>query len=344
MRLSSLLPDFDDAARAGDHVAELEQAGVNLVWVPEAYGYDAPTMLGYLAGRTRTIELGAGILPIYSRTPALLAMTGAGLDFVSGGRCVLGLGASGPQVVEGWHGVPYRRSVTRTREIVEICRMIWKRERLTYEGRVFRLPLPAGPGSGLGKPLKLISRPIRPAIPVWVAALGPASVEECVSYADGWLPLLYIPELASQVWGTALAKGASRRPADLPPLEISAGGLLAIGEDASAYRDLARPNVALYVGGMGARGRNFYNDLVCSYGFTDAAAVIQDLYLAGDKKAAEAAVPDELLEGVTLCGPRTYVAERLAAYREAGVTVLNVNPVGDRPLDSLRELRTLLQN
>jgi F420-dependent oxidoreductase-like protein len=283
--------------------------------------------MGYLAARTETVQIASGILPIYTRTPTLIAMTAAGIDALSDGRCILGLGASGPQVIEGFHGVPYDRPLQRTREIIEICREVWKRERIEHSGKAYTIPLPPEQGTGLGKPLKLITHPMRDRIPVYVASLGPKNVEMTAEVADGWLPLFYLPERAKDVWGADLAAGADKRAADLGPLEVVAGGLVSIGDDAASIRDFARPMVALYVGGMGARGRNFSNDLVCRYGFEKEAKLIQDLYLDGKKQEAAAAVPDELLEATTMCGPEGYVRDRLEAYRESGVTQLNIQPV-----------------
>ena len=305
----------------------LEKAGLDTVWVAEAYGFDGVSLMGYLAAVTSTVEIGAAILPIYTRTPTLLAMTAAGVDALSDGRCILGLGASGPQVIEGFHGVPYTRPLTRTREIIEICRTVWARERVTYEGSAYTLPLPPEQGTGLGKPLKLITHPVRDRIPIYVAALGPKNVRMTAEVADGWLPLFYLPEKVDEVWGDDLRAGAAARADDLAPLEIVAGGLLAVGDDAAQMRELARPMIALYVGGMGAKGRNFYNDLACRYGFEAEAAEIQDLYLDGKKDEAAAAVPEGLLEAATICGPEGYVRDRIAAFKEAGVTSLNVTPI-----------------
>ncbi|HEX3539811.1 MAG TPA: LLM class F420-dependent oxidoreductase [Acidimicrobiales bacterium] len=330
MRLAIPLTYAASAKEGADQVVAFERAGADIVWVAEAYGFDAPSQLGYLAARTERIQLGAGILPIYSRTPALIAQTAAGIDALSGGRMILGLGASGPQVIEGWHGVAYDRPLERTREIVDICRRVWRRETLTNDG-VYHLPLPPGQGTGLGKPLKLLTRPVRSAIPIWVASLGPKNVEMTAEVADGWLPILYIPELAGRVWGESLAKGSANRSPELASLDICAGGLLAVGDDVEGLRDLARPTIALYVGGMGARGRNFYNTLVQRYGFEEEAARIQDLYLAGHKEEAAAAVPAELLEKTSLVGSEGYVKDRIAAFRDSGVTVLNVVPFDADP-------------
>jgi F420-dependent oxidoreductase-like protein len=330
---------FREAAR---QVAEMEKAGLDLVWVAEAYGFDSPSLMGYLAALTEKVSIGSAILPIYSRTPTLLAMTAAGIDALSNARFQLGLGASGPQVIEGWHGVPYDAPLGRTREIVEICRQVWAREApLTHDGRHYQVPLPAGQGTGLGRALKIIAHPVRTHIPIWVAALGERNVAMTAEVADGWLPILFIPDKAKDVWGSALAEGSARRDPALGPLQISAGGLLAIGEgdEVTRLRDLARPNVALYVGGMGAKGRNFYNDLARRYGYEKEAAEIQDLYLAGRKDEATALVPPEFLELTSLVGPRSYVAERIAAMKDAGVTHLQVTPIptGDQTVVSLIE-------
>ncbi|HET6949060.1 MAG TPA: LLM class F420-dependent oxidoreductase [Acidimicrobiales bacterium] len=329
MKLSMPLSYAGGLKESAQQAAALEKAGLDTVWVAEAYGFDAVSLMGYLAAVTETVEIGAAILPIYTRTPTLLAMTAAGVDALSDGRCILGLGASGPQVIEGFHGVPYTKPLTRTREIVDICRQVWARERVTYQGSAYTLPLPPEQGTGLGKPLKLITRPVRERIPIYVAALGPRNVRMTAEVADGWLPLFFLPEKVDDVWGADLAAGTAARAADLAPLEIAAGGLLAVGDDAASYRDLARPMIALYVGGMGAKGRNFYNDLACRYGFADDAAKIQDLYLDGHKHEAAAAVPDGLLEAATICGPEGYVRDRITAFKEAGVTSLNVTPIAE---------------
>jgi F420-dependent oxidoreductase-like protein len=315
---------FKESAR---QAAVLEKAGLDTLWVAEAYGFDGVSLMGYLAAVTETVEIGAAILPLYTRTPTLLAMTAAGVDALSDGRCILGLGASGPQVIEGWHGVPYTQPLTRTREIIDICRQVWRRERVIYDGSAYTLPLPPEQGTGLGKPLKLITRPVRERIPIYVAALGPRNVRMTAEVADGWLPLFYLPEKVDEVWGADLAAGTAARSDDLGPLEIVAGGLLAVGDDAASLRDLARPMLALYVGGMGAKGRNFYNDLARRYGYEAEAEKIQDLYLDGHKDDAAAAVPDGLLEAATICGPEGYVRDRIAAMKAAGVTSLNVTPL-----------------
>ncbi|AXH91759.1 LLM class F420-dependent oxidoreductase [Micromonospora aurantiaca] len=330
MRIGTTLAYAADPRSGADDVAAWEQDGLDVVWVSEAYGFDAPTVMGYLAARTSRVHIGSAILPIFSRTPALLAQTAAGLDAMSGGRAILGLGASGPQVIEGWHGVAYDRPLARTREVIDICRRVWRRETLTNDG-LYRLPLPPGEGTGLGKPLKILTHPVRDRIPIHVASLGDRNVRMTAEIADGWLPFLYDPQRAGDVWGAALAAGRAKRPADLGPLEVVAGGPLAIGPDVTGLRDLARPLIALYVGGMGAKGRNFYHDLLCRYGYAAEADRIQELYLDGRKAEAAAAVPAELLERTSLIGPESYVRDRVQEYRDAGVTILNVAPLGEDP-------------
>ena len=348
MKITTQLAYSGGFKESANHVAELEKAGLDLVWVAEAYGFDGPSLMGYLAALTESVEIGSGILPIYSRTPTLLAMTAAGIDALSDGRFHLGLGASGPQVIEGFHGVPYTAPLGRTREIIDICRKTWRREEpLTYEGKYYHLPLPEGQGTGLGKALKIIAHPVRSDIPIWIAALGEKNVELCAEVASGWMPHLFVPERAHSVWGNALAAGAAKRDPSLGPLQITAGGMLAIGEgdDVLKVREMARPMVALYVGGMGAKGKNFYNDVAVRYGWEQEAAEIQDLYLSGKKEEAAALVPDEFLELTSLCGPAGYVKDRLAAFAEAGVTHLQVRPVpvGDQSeVDLIGELKNLI--
>jgi len=340
MKLSMPLMYDGNPRQAADQIVGLEKAGLDLVWVAEAYGFDSPTLMGYLAAKTETIEIGAGILNVFSRTPGALLQTAAGLDNVSGGRAVIGLGASGPQVIEGFHGLPYDKPLGRTREVIEIIRMGLRREPLVHDG-IITLPLPADQGLGLGKPLKILTKVERPSVPLWVAALGDKNVAMTAEVADGWLPHLFHPEKAHSVWGDALAKGAAKRSADLGPLEISAGGMVAIGEgpETKALLDFVRPMYALYVGGMGARGKNFYNDLACQYGYEAEAKQIQDLYLDGKKKEAEALVPTEWLEAGNLVGPESYVKERLAAFAEAGVTTLSVVPATADPAATISQIK-----
>src|SRR3981081_3188406 len=332
MRLSSRLGYGDGFVKGVEQLVKLEEVGLDVVWVAEAYGFDAATRLGYLAARTKRVELASGILPIYSRTPALLAQTAAGLDEISGGRAILGLGASGPQVIEGGHGVPYDRPVQRTREIIDICRMIWRRQELRYDGRVLKLPLPADQGTGLGKAPKILTHPQRDRIPIYLASMGDRSVELTAEVAEGWLPIFFVPEKADAIWGKALQRGLLKRSEDLAPLDIAAGGPLAIGDGLEGLRDLARPQLALYIGGMGAREKNFYNDLARLYGYEQEALEIQDLYLSAQKKAAEAAVPSSLLDALSLIGTEGYVKDRIAAFKATGVTMLDVIPIGPDPL------------
>ncbi len=347
MRITTTLSYAGGFRRAAAEVAELERAGLDLVWVAEAYGFDSPSLMGYLAASTERVEIGSAILPIYTRTPTLIAMTAAGIDALAEGRFHLGLGASGPQVIEGWHGVPYAAPIGRTREVIEICRQIWRREGpLVHHGPHFTLPLPPDQGTGLGKPLKIIAHPVRSSIPVWVAALGEKNVAMTAEVAEGWIPMLFVPQKAEAVWGSALASGRARRDPRLGPLQITAGGPLAIGDgpEVRSLRELARPMVALYVGGMGAKGRNFYNDIVRRYGWEREAEQIQDLYLEGKKDEAAALVPEALLEATSLCGPEGYVADRIAELAEAGVTHLQVlpMPLGDqRAVDLVASVRAL---
>ena len=339
MRISMLAPFEPNALRgliAG--VSSLERNGLDVLWVGEPYGFDAPTTLAFFAARTTRVQLGTGILPVYSRTPTLTAMTAAGLDSLSDRRAILGLGASGPQVVEGWHGVVYDRPLQRIRETVEVCRRVWGHERLVHDGRAYQIPLPAGEGVGVGKALKMMVPPVRPDIPIYIAALGHKTVEYAAQAADGWSPLFFSPSKALDVWGADLKHGTDRRAPTLGPLEICAGGIVAIGPDTRHLRDLARPQLALYIGGMGARGHNYYNDLFARYGYEPEARLIQDLYLAGKRSQAEAAIPDRFLDEVTLCGPRTYIKERLSEYKRAGVTVFNAEPVGGDVVRVIAEL------
>ncbi len=339
MRIGMALNYAGGFAETVTELADYEKAGLDIVFVPEAYSYDAVSQLGFIAARTERLQIASGILQLYSRTPALTAMTAAGLDYVSGGRFTLGIGASGPQVIEGWHGVPYDAPLARTREIIEICRMVWRRDRLEYQGKKYTIPLPAGQGTGLGKPLKLINHPVRERIPIMVAAIGPKNVELAAELAEGWEPIFYYPERAAAAWGDAVAAGKARRDPSLPPLDVVAQATLAIGDDVDGYLEFGRPMAALYIGGMGphrSKGRNFYFELACRYGFEDVACRIQDAYLEGRKDEAAALVPAELLEGISLIGPESRVAERVAALRESGVTTLNVAPLASTHADRVR--------
>jgi F420-dependent oxidoreductase-like protein len=332
-------------AEAVEELVECEAAGLDLAVVPEAYSYDAVSLLGFVAARTRRVRLASGIMQLYTRTPTLTAMTAAGLDYVSNGRFALGLGTSGPQVIEGFHGVPYDAPLGRTREVVEICRKVWAREVLVHKGRHYQVPLPPGEGTGLGKPLKLINHPVRPRIPVFLAAVGPRSVALAAEIAEGWLTLFFNPERAPDVFGEALASGAARRDPALGPLDVIAAAPFGITDDPDAVLGGHRAQLALYVGGMGARERNYSNALVRRYGYEREAALIQELYLSGRKAEAVAAVPESLVRATSLVGPAGYVRERLAAYQEAGVTTLLVSPVARTPAErvkSIAELKSLL--
>ncbi len=325
----------------------LEQAGADYIWVAESYSFDCVSALGYLAGSTETANIASGIMNIYSRTPTLLAMTAAGLDALSEGRFMLGLGASGPQVIEGFHGVPYDAPLSRMREVVEICRDVWRREnKLEHDGKKYQIPLPADQGTGLGKPLKIINHPYRESIPIALATLGEKSVELTAEIADAWLPAFYMAEGADAVWGDALRAGNAKRDPALPPLEIFAGGAVAIGEGLESHRDMARPNIALYVGGMGAREKNFYNQIFRKYGFEKEAELIQDLYLSGRKSEAEAAIPKAYLDATSLIGSEGFVRDRLQVYKESGVTCLSANLMGTTTEERVRhcdKLRNLLE-
>lgn len=328
-----------------DELCEMESVGLDQVHLPEAYSFDAVSQLGYLAAKTSTVELASGILNIYSRTPALLAMTAASLDYLSDGRFVLGIGASGPQVVEGFHGIKYDAPLGRTREVVSICRQVWRREPLAHDGKFYHLPLtPEYGGSGLGKPLKLVNHPVRSAIPIHLAALGPKNIELAAEICDGWQPMFYLPEAAKATFGPSLEAGRAKRSDDLGPLDIVIGTQMLITEDAdelAAGLAAVRQQVALYVGGMGAKGKNFYNALVSRYGFEEAAEKVQDLYLAGRKDEAAAALPDELVEGVALVGSASHVRERVAAFAESGVTSLNATPLAATREGRIADIRRL---
>lgn len=320
---------------------DYEAAGVDIVYVPEAYSFDAVSQLGFIAARTDRMQMASGILQIYTRTPTLTAMTAAGLDYVSGGRFTLGLGASGPQVVEGFHGVPYDAPLARTREVVDICRQVWRRERVEHNGRHYRIPLPPDAGTGLGKPLRLINHPVRERIPIMIAAIGPKNVALAAEIAEAWEPLFFHPGRAHDVWGAALAEGAAHRSPDLGALDVVVGMPLAVGDDVEHLVELGRAQLALYIGGMGARGRNFYNDLACRYGFATEAAAVQDLYLSGHKDAAAAAVPADLLHSTSLIGSVSQVKAKLEELAESGVTTLNLHPVQAEHRDRLRSFEFL---
>lgn len=329
MKISTMMSYAQGYVGATKEIAEMEKAGLDVVWIPEAYSFDGVSAMGYVAAKTERVTIASGILNIYSRTPTLLAMTAAGVDALSEGRCMLGLGASGPQVVEGFHGVPYDAPLARIREIVEICREVWKREeKLNHQGKKYQIPLPADQGTGLGKPLKIINHPYRDEIPIALATLGEKSVEMTAEIADAWLPAFYMAEGADAVWGDAIRRGNAKRDPALPPLEIYAGGAVAVGEGLESYRDMSRPGIALYVGGMGAKEKNFYNQIFRKYGFEEEAETIQDLYLSGRKSEAEAAIPQSYLDATSLVGSEGFIKDRIQVYKDAGVTSLSVSFLG----------------
>lgn len=332
-----------DIAEIADAVETYEAAGLNTIAVAEAYSFDAVSRLGYLAAKTRTIGLMSNIFQLYTRTPTLTAMTAASLDSLAPGGFTLGLGASGPQVIEGFHGVPYDAPLGRTREIVEICRQTWRREPVVHEGRHYSVPLtPERGGSGLGKPLKLINSVERADIPISIAALGPQSVAQVAEIADGWQPIFFDPQLASKVWGEPLERGMAQRPPELGALDIQVQVFFTYGDPSPEALTRIRSYLALYIGGMGAKGKNFYNDIVSSYGFQSEAAEIQDLYLTGRRAEAMAAVPDELVHGVTLLGDPDRLRRRIADFEAAGVIELLLAPIADTAEERLDHVVALL--
>ena len=303
-------------------VREADRLGFHSVWSAEAYGSDAVTPLAWMAAQTTRIHVGSGIMQMPARTPAMTAMTATTLDQLSGGRMLLGLGVSGPQVVEGWHGVPYGNPLRRTREYVEILRAIWAREKpLEHTGPHYQIPYRGTGASGLGKPLKSILHGRQ--IPIYIAAVGPKSVEQTAEIADGWLPMFFSP-YRTHVYGDALAAGFRKagNGKGLHNFDVAPGPIVILGDDVESCLAFVKPVLALYVGGMGARGKNFYNELACRYGFEAEAKKIQDLYLDGKKAEATAAVPDKLADEVSLVGPKERIRDRLAAWREARVTTV----------------------
>jgi F420-dependent oxidoreductase-like protein len=312
-------------------VRHAEELGYDSVWAAEAWGTDAVSVLAWLAASTSRIKVGSAIMQIPGRTPANTAMTAATLDLLSGGRFILGLGTSGPQVVEGWHGQPWGKPLGRTREYIEIVRTALRREVVAYEGEHYRIPYDGPQATGLGKPLKLMLRPLRSDIPIYLAAIGPKNVALAAEIADGWLPIFVDPARFDEAFGPSIA-GA---PAGF---EIAATVSVLVGDDVAALRDALKPYLALYVGGMGAKGKNFYNALVRRYGWEDEAARIQELYLEGKQRDAIAAVPDELVDALALVGPKERIRERLAAWRETPVTTLVVGSPQPEALDVLAEL------
>ena len=319
-------------------VQEAERLGYDSVWTAEAYGSDAATILGWLAGQTSTIKLGSAIFQMPGRSAAMTAMTAATIDQLSDGRMLLGIGSSGPQVSEGWHGVRFAKQLQRTREYVAVLRMVLRRERLDFHGETLELPLPDGPG----KALKLTIAPVQTSIPIYLAAIGPKNTALAGEVADGWIPTLFSPEHVSE-FRPLLEEGAARSGRSLDGFAIAPTVNVFISDDIGKARDLMRPFLALYVGGMGSREKNFYNALVCRYGFEDAAREVQDLYLDGRKEEAAAALPDDLIDLVSLCGPRDRVRERLEVFREAGVDTLGVTPVAFTKEERVEQLRLVAE-
>jgi F420-dependent oxidoreductase-like protein len=319
-------------------VREAERLGYDSVWAAEAYGSDTATVLAWLAGQTETINLGAAIFQMPARTPAMTAMTAATLDQLSGGRFKLGLGPSGPQVSEGWHGVRFAKQLQRTREYVDVVRMALRRERVDYQGETITLPLPDGPG----KALKLTISPVQDQIPIYIAAIGPNNVRLVGEIADGWLPIFFSPENVGEFM-PLLEEGAAKSGRSLDGFDIAPTVNVYITDDIETARNAMRPLIALYVGGMGSREKNFYNQLVQRYGFEEAAKEVQDLYLDGKKEAAAAALPEALIDKVTLCGSKDFVRDRLAVYRDAGVGTLAVSPMVFDYEQRLEQLRLVAE-
>ena len=340
MKISSTIGFTGDPERLAQEARDLESAGVDLIWGAEIYGYDLVSTLAFLAGQTERVQLMTGIIPLYSRSPALIAQTAATLDALSGGRFILGLGSSGPQVIEGWHGVPFEKPLGRTRDTIEICRKVWSGDRVTHDGITYDLPLAEG-GTGLGKPLKFMNRPPEHDIPIALAAIGPKNVELTAEVADIWQTIHFVPDRFEQVWGDSLAAGTAKRPADKAPLEILAGGTVALGSGphVDEAREAARGLIGFYVGGMGAKNKNFYNDLFKRYGWEQEAEEIQDLFLSGKRAEAIAAVPDEYIDLSSLCGDEGYVRERIQVFKDVGVTHLNVAPHGPDPLQTIEKIK-----
>jgi F420-dependent oxidoreductase-like protein len=324
------------AAEQLELVQEAERLGYDSVWTAEAYGSDAVTILAWLAAQTERIKLGSAILQMPGRSAAMTAMTAATLDQLSGGRVLLGIGTSGPQVAEGWHGQRFARQLQRTREYVEVVRMALRRERVRYDGETLQLPLPDGPG----KALKLTIAPVQERIPIYIAAIGPKNTALTAEIADGWLPTLFSPEHVGE-FRPLLEEGFARAGGGkgYDDFDIVPTVNVMVSDDLDSARDAMRPFVALYVGGMGSRKQNFYNALVQRYGFEDAARTVQDLYLEGRKDEAAASLPGELIDTLSLVGPAERVRERLGVYRDAGVGTLMVAPMAWTFEDRLTQLR-----
>src|SRR3954452_14198792 len=322
-----------------DIIREAEKLGYDSVWTAEAYGSDAATILGWIPAQTSTIKIGSAIFQMPARSAAMTAMTAATLDQLSEGRMLLGIGSSGPQASEGWHGVRFAKQLQRTREYMEVVRMALRRERAAIDGETLQLPLPDGPG----KALKLTIAPVQEQIPIYLAAIGPKNTALAGEIADGWIPTLLDPEHLSELREN-LEEGAQRAGRSLDGnFDIAPSVQVFISDDLEKARDALRPFIALYVGGMGSRKQNFYNQLVQRYGFEDAAREVQDLYLEGKKDEAAAALPGELIDRVSICGPKDVVRERLAKYRDAGVGTLGVSPFAFSKDDRLEQLRLVAE-
>jgi F420-dependent oxidoreductase-like protein len=319
-------------------VQEAERLGYDSVWTAEAYGSDAATILGWLAGQTTRIRLGSAIFQMPARSAAMTAMTAATIDQLSGGRMILGIGSSGPQVAEGWHGQRFAKQLQRTRDYVAVVRMALARERVEFHGPTLELPLPDGPG----KPLKLIISPVQERIPIYLAAIGPNNTALAGEIADGWIPTLLSPEHLAEL-RALLEEGAARSGRSLDGFDIAPTVNVFVTDDLARARDAMRPFIALYVGGMGSRKQNFYNQLVSRYGYEAEAKQIQDLYLEGKREEAMAAIPDALIDTVSLCGPPDHVRERLAVYRDAGVGTLGVTPTAFTLDERLEQLRLIAE-
>jgi F420-dependent oxidoreductase-like protein len=319
-------------------VKAAESLGYDSVWSAEAYGSDSATVLAWLAGQTSTIRLGSGIFQMPARSPAMTAMTAATIDQLSGGRMIVGIGSSGPQVAEGWHGQRFAHQLQRTREYVAVVRMALARERVEFHGETLELPLP----DGQGKALKLTIAPVQERIPIYLAAIGPKNTALAGEIADGWIPTLFSPEHAKELRG-ALEEGAARSGRNLDGFDVAPTVNVCVDDDEERARDLARPFIALYVGGMGSRQRNFYNSLVQRYGYEAEAKQIQDLFLEGKREEAMAAIPPALIDSVSLCGRPERVRERLEAYRDAGVGTLGVTPLALTREERLEQLRRVAE-
>jgi F420-dependent oxidoreductase-like protein len=323
--------DADNLALA----READQLGFAVVWAAEAYGSDAVTVLSWVAAQTEHIDVGSAVLQIPARTPAMTAMTAATLDTLSGGRFRLGLGVSGPQVSEGWHGVRFAKPLSRTREYVDIVTMALSRKRVRYEGATYELPLPDGPG----KALQLIVHPVREHIPIYLAAVGPKNLELAGELADGWLAVFFAPPFGDEQLAL-LRDGRAKVGKTLEGFDVAASVPIVVGDDPTACAVPVRSYAALYVGGMGSREQNFYNDLAVRMGYAAEAAEVQNRYLARDYDGAAAAVPAEFVDATSLLGSRDRIADRMAEFAAAGVTTLSLTPFAATLDERIAALRT----